>query len=47
MDEVIQGIAEKMIRRHPWVFGDMHVDTPEEGEKLWEQIKAAEKAKRD
>ena len=27
-----------MIRRHPWVFGDMHVDTPEEGEKLWEEI---------
>ena len=32
-----------MIRRHPWVFGDMQVDTPEEGERLWEQIKEKEK----
>ena len=46
IDDVIQGISEKMIRRHPWVFGDMHVDTPEEGEKLWEEIKKKEKEKR-
>lgn len=43
IEDVIQGISEKMIRRHPWVFGDMHVDTPEEGEKLWEVIKKKEK----
>lgn len=47
IDEVIQGISEKMIRRHPWVFGDMHVDTPEEGERLWEEIKRREKQKKD
>ena len=46
IDEVIQGISEKMIRRHPWVFGDMHVDTPEEGERLWEEIKRREKQKK-
>ena len=45
IEDVIQGISEKMIRRHPWVFGDMHVDTPEEGEKLWEEIKKKEKEK--
>ncbi len=43
MEDVIQGISEKMIRRHPWVFGDAHVETPEQGEALWEQIKAQEK----
>lgn len=43
IDDVIQGISEKMIRRHPWVFGDMHVETPEEGERLWEEIKKKEK----
>ena len=43
IDDVLQGISEKMIRRHPWVFGDMQVDTPEEGERLWEQIKEKEK----
>ena len=45
IDDVIQGICEKMIRRHPWVFGDMQVDTPEEGERLWEEIKKKEKQK--
>ena len=45
--DVIQGISRKMIRRHPWVFGDMHVDTPEEGEKLWEEIKRKEKEKQE
>ena len=43
IEDVIQGISEKMVRRHPWVFGDMHVDSPEEGEKLWEEIKKKEK----
>jgi len=43
IEDVIQGISEKMIRRHPWVFGDMHVETPEEGERLWEEIKKKEK----
>ena len=46
IEKVIQGISEKMIRRHPWVFGDMHVDSPEEGERLWEEIKKKEKQKK-
>lgn len=44
--DVIHGISSKMIRRHPWVFGDMKVATPEEGEALWEQIKEKEKQER-
>lgn len=44
IEDVLRGISEKMIRRHPWVFGDVKVETPEEGERLWEQIKQKEKA---
>ena len=41
--DVLRGISEKMIRRHPWVFGDMEIDSAEEGSRLWEQIKKKEK----
>ena len=40
---VAQGIAEKLIRRHPHVFGDEQAATPEEVHLNWEAIKAAEK----
>ena len=43
IDDVIQGISEKMIRRHPWVFGDMDVSSIDENVSLWEQIKQKEK----
>ncbi|MDJ0708503.1 MAG: nucleoside triphosphate pyrophosphohydrolase [Leptolyngbyaceae cyanobacterium MO_188.B28] len=41
--QVAQGISEKLIRRHPHVFGDVEVDTVEQVRQNWEQIKAAEK----
>lgn len=41
--EVAQGITQKLIRRHPHVFGDVEVETVEEVRQNWEQIKAAEK----
>ncbi len=44
--DVLRGISEKMIRRHPWVFGDMEIDSAEEGSRLWEQIKKKEKEER-
>lgn len=44
MDDIIQGISEKMIRRHPHVFGGETATTVEEGLSLWEQIKKQEKA---
>ncbi|MEO0457007.1 MAG: nucleoside triphosphate pyrophosphohydrolase [Cyanobacteria bacterium P01_A01_bin.114] len=40
---VAQGIAEKLIRRHPHVFGDAQADTPEQVRVHWEQVKAQEK----
>lgn len=40
--EVIDGICEKMIRRHPHVFGDAKVDSAEEQTQLWEKLKQQE-----
>lgn len=40
---VAKGISEKLIRRHPHVFGDVEVSSIEEVHQNWEQIKAAEK----
>jgi ATP diphosphatase len=43
---VVQAITEKMIRRHPHVFGDDEGHTPEMVKGLWERIKAEERAER-
>lgn len=43
--EVTEGITEKLIRRHPHVFGDVAVESVEQVRQNWEQIKAAEKGK--
>lgn len=40
---VAQKITEKLIRRHPHVFGDVEVENLEQVHRNWEQIKAAEK----
>ena len=44
--DVVQGITEKLIRRHPHVFGDEGPKTPRAVEGLWERIKDEEKAAR-
>lgn len=44
MTDVVQGVSEKMVRRHPHVFGDVKVSSVEEGLDLWNAIKAQEKA---
>ena len=46
IDDVIGGICEKMVRRHPWVFGGEKINSAEEGEALWARIKMQEKAKK-
>jgi tetrapyrrole methylase family protein/MazG family protein len=43
IDEVITEISEKMIRRHPHVFGDVKADTAEEVLSNWDDIKKKEK----
>ena len=40
---VVTGIHDKMIRRHPHVFGDVKVKSSSEVLKKWAQLKAAEK----
>lgn len=42
-DDVAQGIADKLVRRHPHVFGDVRADTPDEVIRNWEKIKKTEK----
>ena len=37
--EVIQSLNEKLIKRHPHVFGDVELETPKDVEKQWEKIK--------
>ncbi|MCR5100070.1 MAG: MazG family protein [Butyrivibrio sp.] len=43
MDDVIQGISDKMVRRHPHVFGDIEVNSQDEIHEIWKQVKAKEK----
>ena len=42
--DVVQAITEKLVRRHPHVFGDDTLRTAQAVEGLWERIKAEEKA---
>ncbi len=41
--EVLVGVKEKLVRRKPWVFGDMKVESTEEAVKVWNEIKKKEK----
>lgn len=42
IDDVINSIQEKLIRRHPHVFGEVKVSGSEEVKKNWETIKLVE-----
>jgi ATP diphosphatase len=44
--DVVQAITEKLIRRHPHVFGEKHAHDPQAVKGLWDEIKAQEKAQR-
>ena len=46
IDDVIEGITTKMIRRHPHVFGDATARSAEEVVKNWQQIKQEEKGEK-
>ena len=45
-DDVVDAIVDKMIRRHPHVFGDGDAGNPEAVRQSWEEIKAQEKAEK-
>jgi MazG family protein len=44
IDRVVDGLCDKLVRRHPHVFGTDSASSPEEVIKNWEAIKAQEKA---
>jgi MazG family protein len=46
VDDVARGIVEKLIRRHPHVFGEVEVAGAEEVLINWERIKAEEKGEK-
>jgi XTP/dITP diphosphohydrolase len=43
IEDVARGIADKLVRRHPHVFGDERADSSAEVLQNWEKLKAAEK----
>ena len=43
MDDVIEAISSKLIRRHPHVFGEIDVSTIRDVIRNWDAIKRAEK----
>ena len=47
MDEVIRGIHDKLVRRHPHVFETERVSSPGKALERWEEIKEREKEKKD
>jgi tetrapyrrole methylase family protein/MazG family protein len=44
MAGILSGLAEKLVRRHPHVFGDVALETAEEVSAQWDRLKQAERA---
>ena len=45
--DVANGVCDKLVYRHPHVFGDVHADTPDEVKRNWELLKLKEKNKKN
>ena len=43
IDAVCRGLNEKLVRRHPHVFGELGADNPDEVLDIWESVKAGER----
>ena len=41
-DDIVTAIIDKLVRRHPHVFGDAHIESASAQSKAWEQLKTAE-----
>lgn len=41
--DVVNGVCDKLIYRHPHVYGDIHADTPKEVKENWEALKLRKK----
>ena len=46
IDEVVDGVCDKLVRRHPHVFGDESADSASGAIAQWEKLKKAEKKDR-
>ncbi len=44
IDDSLDAINEKLVRRHPHIFGDAKAETADDVKKRWDEIKAEEKA---
>lgn len=44
IDDVVRGLRDKLIARHPHVFGDSSAETPEEVLHQWDDLKRRERA---
>ena len=42
LDEVMEGIAKKLIHRHPHIYGDVKVENEDDVKRNWEQLKLKE-----
>jgi tetrapyrrole methylase family protein / MazG family protein len=47
IEDSLNAINEKLVRRHPHVFGDGTAKTPDEVKQRWDEIKAVEKKERN
>jgi tetrapyrrole methylase family protein/MazG family protein len=47
LEQVLGRIIKKMIRRHPHVFGDRHLDNSDQVKAQWRKIKQQEKGRED
>ena len=43
LEDVLEAVGSKMLRRHPHVFGDGEASTAEDVVRNWQSIKASEK----
>jgi len=42
LEEVLEGISEKLVARHPHIYGDVKVETEEDVKQNWEKLKLRE-----
>lgn len=47
MEDVLKAIIDKLVRRHPHVFGDLNVENADAVKLNWEHIKRVEKTDRE
>lgn len=46
LEDVIDGITEKMIKRHPHIYGDVKVENEEDVKRNWQKIKIQQEGKK-